>query len=129
MKFNCSGVPEDFSTLTSNSLFRTTFKQSDIPSLRKVVEREPSPTPSIISEKCKSMVLEYTNKLYKDQAGYDDVEAFTKMVVRLMPRPYIEFSADLFSKVINLFYFCKYEQKFSCSSRKSSKSSPELARI
>ena len=123
-------MPEDFSTLTSNSLFRTTFKQSDIPSLRKVVEREPSPTPSIISEKCKSMVLEYTNKLYKDQAGYDDVEAFTKMVVRLMPRPYIEFSANLFSKVHKfLFFIFKCEQKFSCSFRKSSKSSPELARI
>ena len=88
------------STLTSNSLFRTTIKQTSMAEWRQEADSKPAPTPSMISENCKNMVLTYANKRYHDDGGASDAEAFSRMVMRLLPRPFIEFSHELFPEVI-----------------------------
>lgn len=66
---------------------------------RQEADSKPAPTPSMISENCKNMVLTYTNKRYHDDDGASDAEAFSRMVMRLLPRPFIEFSHELFPEV------------------------------
>ena len=95
---------------------------------RAVADSKPAPTPSMISENCKNMVLTYTNKRYQDDGGYNDAEAFSRMVMRLLPRPFIEFSHELFPEVNTLDTLDFNDVPFSLF-RRYRMSSPELARI
>ena len=98
-KIVCLGLTNTFSSLTSNSLLQTTFKRTDITALREEEMTKSSPIPSLMSKKCLDMVLGYTSKLYKDYGGKDNPNQFSIQVLRMMPRPFINFNADPFSDV------------------------------
>ena len=96
-----SGLTNTFSSLTSNSLLQTTYKRTDITELRAEAE-EMSTHPYLMSKNCLEMVLGYTTKLYHEFGGADNPNLFSIQVLRMMPRPFINFNTDPFSDVINL---------------------------
>ena len=58
--------------------------------------------PYLMSKNCLEMVLGYTTKLYHEFGGADNPNLFSIQVLRMMPRPFINFNTDPFSDVINL---------------------------
>ena len=86
--------------LTPNSLLQTTYKQTNMTNVRQVTG-DTSPVPVIIDQLCMSMVLAYTNKLYDDFNGPDAPELYSKLALRIMPRPLLDFNPEIFSQVRN----------------------------
>jgi len=94
-----TGLTNTFSSLTSNSLLQTTYKRTDITELRAEAE-EMSTHPYLMSKNCLEMVLGYTTKLYHEFGGADNPNLFSIQVLRMMPRPFINFNTDPFSDAI-----------------------------
>ena len=92
-------MANNYGSLTSNSLLQTTYKRTDITALRAEELTKPTPISSLMSKDCLDMVLKYTNELYHQFGGEDAPDQFSVQVLRMMPRPFINFNADPFSDV------------------------------
>ena len=99
IKILCPGLANTYGSLTSNSLLQTTYKRTDITALRAEELTKPTLMSSLMSKTCLDMVLKYTNKLYHQYGGEDNPNQFSIQVLRMMPRPFINFNADPFSDV------------------------------
>ena len=82
------------------------YKQSNVEAIRTEVSEKLTPIPKFLSTDCKTMVTNYANKLYYGQAGPSSPEEFAKLLLRLMPRPYLHYITDSFSQVISKSHFC-----------------------
>ena len=63
------------------------------------VTGDSSPVPVIIDKLCMNLVLDYTTKLYDDYDGVNDPVLYTKLALRMMPRPLLDFNPEIFSQV------------------------------
>ena len=87
-------------TLSANTLLQATYKQSDTAAVRASLTSRPTTAlPLIISPQCKTMVLNYLEKLYQYYDGQADPQSYAKLALRFLPRPFLQFDTDSFDKV------------------------------
>ena len=92
--------------LTANTVMQALYKQSNVEAIRTEVSEKLTPIPKFLSTDCKTMVTNYANKLYYGQAGPSSPEQFAKLLLRLIPRPYLHYNTDSFSQVFSKSHFC-----------------------
>merc|ERR1719352_906631 len=85
--------------LTANTVMQALYKQSNVEAIRTAVSEKLTPIPKFISTGCKTMVTEYANQLYYGE-GPSSPEQFAKLLLRLMPRPYLKYDPTTFSQAV-----------------------------
>ena len=83
--------------VTANTVMQALYKQSNVGTIRSQVVDKLTPMPSYISLQCSQMVTDYATRLFKD--SQTSVEMYAKLLLRLLFRPYIQFSTSSFSQV------------------------------
>ena len=86
-------------TLSANSLLQATYKQTDTAAVRASLESRPKRLPAMISPQCKSLVLNYLEKLYQFYGGQAEPQSYAKLALRFLPRPFLQFNTDSFDTV------------------------------
>ena len=86
-------------TLSANTLLQATYKQSDTAAVRASLASRPNPLPLMISLQCKTMVLNYLEKLYQYYGGQAEPQSYAKLALRFLPRPFLQFNTDFFDTV------------------------------
>ena len=86
-------------TLSANSLLQATYKQTDTAAVRASLESRPKRLPAMISPQCKSLVLNYLEKLYQFYGGQAEPQSYAKLALRFLPRPFLQFDTDSFDTV------------------------------
>eukprot|EP00092_Neocalanus_flemingeri_P035205 GFUD01038309.1.p1 GENE.GFUD01038309.1~~GFUD01038309.1.p1 ORF type:complete len:2685 (-),score=552.78 GFUD01038309.1:99-8153(-) len=97
-----SGITPSFHStgLSANTVMQALYKQSNVSTIRSEVANNLTPIPSFISEQCRQMVTDYAGKLYDQQRGPATPEMYAKLLLRLLPRPYLEYSTSTFSTAV-----------------------------
>ena len=86
-------------TLSANTLLQATYKQSDTAAVRASLASRPTPLPLMISPQCKTMVLNYLEKLYQYYGGQAEPQSYARLALRFLPRPFLQFDTDFFDTV------------------------------
>ena len=94
-----TGTSGEGRTLSANSLLQATYKQTDTAAVRASLESRPRPLPAMISPQCKSLVLNYLEKLYQFYGGQAEPQSYAKLALRFLPRPFLQFNTDSFDTV------------------------------
>jgi len=84
--------------VTANTVMQALYKQSNVGTIRSQVVDKLTPMPSYISLQCSQMVTDYATRLFKD--SQTSVEMYAKLLLRLLFRPYIQFSTSSFSQEV-----------------------------
>jgi len=95
-----TGEGHMFSTLSANTLLKTSFKQPDMTKIREVEAAKATTMVENLSKDCTTMLTGYVTTHYHAEGGADKPDDYTNFMLRIAQRPYVKYDPDLFSETV-----------------------------
>merc|ERR1711971_1241333 len=93
-----TGGGHSFATLSSNTLLKHSFKQSDMTQIRALEGTKKSMMVENLPQQCMEMLTQHLTQHYTTEGGKDDPQGYTNFMLRLMQRPFLLYDPEMFSE-------------------------------